>query len=102
MATGQEPATEALRLLYPDLVEVLQEPHVIACELYSAGIVPRIALEHTTTVQGITDTEKRIRLLGLVDAAKLPEFVEILKKRSPTVEMAERLEKKYCECPSMS
>ena len=96
-------ASEALRQLCADLVRVLQEPELLACELYAEGIVPRSALEEVNVV-GITTTQKRMKLLSFVmdqvavDPDKFHKFVDVLKKQPPIVEVAERLERTYCEC----
>ena len=96
-------ASEALRLLYGDLVRVLQEVELLACDLYAEGIVPEKALEEVS-VLGITATEKRLKLLSLVaeqiavHPERLSKFVQVLKKHPPIVEVAERLEEKFREC----
>ena len=97
-------ALEALRQLelFADLVRVLQDPELLACDLYAEGIVLENALEEVSIV-GITATQKRVKLLSLVKdqlavyPAKLLEFVHILKKRPPMVEVAQRLERTYCK-----
>ena len=93
-------ASEALRLLYGDLVRVLQEPELLACDLYSEGIVPEKALEEVNVV-GITATQKRLKLLSLVrdqiavHPERLHTFVQVLKKQPPMLEVAERLEETF-------
>ena len=95
-------ALEALRQLFADLVRVLQDPELLACDLYAEGIVLENALEEVSVV-GITATQKRVKLLSLVKdqlavyPAKLLEFVDVLKKRPPMVEVAQRLERTYCK-----
>ena len=95
-------ASEALRLLYGDLVRVLQEPELLACDLYAEGIVPEEALEEVNVV-GITATQKRSKLLSLVrdqiavHPERLHTFVQVLKKQPPMLEVAERLEEKFRE-----
>ena len=106
MATARSPdsvaASEALRRLYADLVRVLQDPELLACDLYAEGIVPENALEEVNVV-GITATQKRTKLLSFVkdqvgaNAARLPEFIEVLKRQPPMVEVAERLERMHRE-----
>ena len=104
MAAGVSPnsASEALRLLYGDLVRVMQEPELLACDLYAEGIVSRSALEETNVV-GITPTQKKMKLLSLVvdhialNPAKFHKFVQILRKQLPMLEVAERLEGTYRE-----
>ena len=97
-----ETALEALRQLLADLVRVLQDPELLACDLYAEGVVLENALEEVNVV-GITATQKRMKLLSLVKdqiavyPAKFDEFVHVLKKQPPMVEMAERLERKYCK-----
>ena len=96
-------ASEALRLLYGDLVRVLQEVEVLACDLYAEGIVPQKAVEDVR-VLGITDAQKRLNLLALVTdqvavhPERLNKFVQVLKKHPPIVEVAERLEETFREC----
>ena len=95
-------ALEALRQLFADLVRVLQDPELLACDLYAEGVVLENALEEVNVV-GITATQKRMKLLSLVKdqiavyPAKLNEFVQVLKKQPPMVEIAVRLERKYCK-----
>ena len=97
-----ETALEALRQLFADLVRVLQDPELLACDLYAEGVVLENALEEVNVV-GITATQKRMKLLSLVKdqiavyPAKFNEFVHVLKKQPPMVEIAERLERKYCK-----
>ena len=96
-------ASEALRLLWPDLVRVLQNPELLASDLYAEGIVPENALE-VVAVPAFTATQKRTQLLSFVkdqvaaNPAKLLEFVEVLKRQSPMAEVADRLERMHCEC----
>ena len=95
-------ALEALRQLFADLVRVLQDPELLACDLYAEGVVLENALEEVSVV-GITATQKRVKLLSLVKDQiavypdKLLEFVRILKERPPLVEIAQRLERTYCK-----
>ena len=95
-------ASEALRLLYGDLVRVLQEVELLACDLYAEGIVPQKAVEDVR-VLGITDAQKRLNLLALVTdqiavhPERLDKFVQVLKKYPPIVEVAERLEETFRE-----
>ena len=95
-------ALEALRQLFADLVRVLQDPELLACDLYAEGVVLENALEEVNVV-GITATQKRMKLLSLVKdqiavyPAKFNEFVHVLKKQPPMVEIAVRLERTYCE-----
>ena len=111
MATGSDgtspkaeamAASDALRRLCGDLVRVMQEPELLACDLYAEGIVPQSALEEMNVV-GIIPTQKRMKLLSLVidqvavDAERLPKFIQLLKKRPPMVEVAERLERTFGE-----
>ena len=92
----------ALRTHFADLVRVLQDPELLACDLYAEGIVLENALEEVSVV-GITATQKRVKLLSLVKdqiavyPAKFNVFVHVLKKQPPSVELAERLERTYCE-----
>ena len=71
MATGPHgripvaAALEALRQLFADLVRVLQDPELLACDLYAEGVVLENALDEVSVV-GITATQKRVRLLSLV------------------------------------
>ena len=105
MAATQGLAVEALRLVYAELVEVIQDPHRLASQLISTGIVGWSVLEEIS-VLGITVSQKTMKLLALVrgqiatNPAKLHEFIEILKKELPTVEVAAKLEAVYCKCPS--
>lgn len=95
-------ALEALRELFGDLVRVLQDPELLACDLYAEGLVLDNALEEVS-VLGITATQKRVKLLSLVNdqiavnPAKFDALLRIMKKRPPMVEVAERLERKYCK-----
>ena len=95
-------ALEALRLLWADLVRVLQDPELLACDLYAEGVVLENAQDEMIVV-GITAVQKRMKLLSLVKdqiavyPAKFNEFVHVLKKRPPMVEIAVRLEKTYCK-----
>ena len=95
-------ASEAVRLLYDDLVRIMQQPELLACELYSEGVVPEGALEEMN-VLGLTSTQKRMKLLSFVrdqiavDEATLDKFVEVLKKQPPMKDVAVKLERTYCE-----
>ena len=96
-------ASEALRRLYGDLVRMLQDPEQLACDLYAEGIVPEKAVDDMN-VTGIPDKEKRMKLLSFVKDSiavkhtRLQEFVQILKRQPPMVDVAERLEERYREC----
>ena len=58
------------------------------------------------SVLGITVTQKAMKLLEFVKSqiatnpAKLHEFVKVLKKEPPMVEVAVKLETVHCECLS--
>ena len=81
---------------------MLQDPELLACDLYAEGVVLENALDEVSVV-GITATQKRVKLLSLVKdqiavyPAKFNVLVHALKKQPPMVELAERLERTYCK-----
>ena len=95
-------ALEALRQHFSDLVRVLQDPVLLASDLYAEGVVLRNAVEEVS-VLGIPATQKRVKLLSLVEdqiavnPATFNVFLRVLKKQPPSVELAERLERTYCK-----
>ena len=96
VSCGDNPASEALRQLYSALVRTVQDPELLACDLYCKGVVSESATDEMT-VLGIPATIKRMKLLSLVrdqiavDPDKLDMFVQALKEREPTVGIAEEL-----------
>ena len=66
LASESTPEATVLRKHFSELVKTIQEPVLLAAELYSAGIITHNLLERVSSATVSTRTDKTCWLLGAV------------------------------------
>ena len=90
-------ASEAFRKCSADLIQSIQDPVLLAWELFSAGVVTKAVVDGVNVVG--TTSEKSTKLLSAVrdqidvDPAKLQNLLQALRKQAPLKEIADKLER---------
>ena len=87
LASESTPEATVLRKHFSELVNTIQEPVLLAAELYSAGIITRNLLERVSSATVLTRTDKTCLLLGAVsdhtstDPETFGTFLSILSEK---------------------
>ncbi len=99
-AENLSPSLEAFRRHSGDLLTVIQDPDVLAWELFSKHVIPNSVVEEVCFPM-IPPVQKKTRLLTAVrdhiavNPAGLDTFLEVLKEQPYLMNIAERLEETY-------
>ena len=103
---GRDPsnpaACEAFRKHSADLIRAIQDPEVLAWELYSDQVISYSVVDDVS-VAALSPVQKKTRLLAAVrdqiavDPAKIVKFIQALRKQPTMEEVARKLEETYRE-----
>ena len=91
---------EAFRKCSADLIRGIQDPELLAWELYSDDVVSETVVDEVS-VMGLSSVQRKTRLLSAVrdqiavDPAKFQNLLLALRKRPPLKDVAEKLETIY-------
>ena len=100
---GVSAASEAFRKCSADLIRGIQDPELLAWELYSDDVVSETVVDEVS-VMGLSSVQRKTRLLSAVrdqiavDPAKFQNLLLALRKRPPLKDVAEKLETIYNNC----
>ena len=93
-------ACEAFRKHSADLIRAIQDPEVLAWELYSDQVISDSVVDDVS-VAALSPVQKKTRLLAAVrdqitvDPAKIVKFIQALRKQPIMEEVARKLEETY-------
>ena len=87
-ATALSAASEAFRKCSADLLRGIQDPELLAWELYSDEVIPQTVMDEVSMV-GLSAVQRKTRLLSAVreqiavDPAKFQILLQVLRKQTP-------------------
>ena len=99
-AAGVSAASEAFRKCSADLIRGIQDPELLAWELYSDDVVSETVVDDVSVV-GLSSVRRKTRLLSAVrdqiavDPLKYQNFLLALRKQPPLKAVADKLETIY-------
>ena len=102
-AAGVSAASEAFRKCSADLIRGIQDPELLAWELYSDGVISETVVDEVSVV-GLSSVQRKARLLSAirdqiaVDPAKFQKLLLALRKQPPMKDVADKLETIYNNC----
>ena len=102
-SAGVSAASEAFRKCSADLIRGIQDPELLAWELYSDDVVSETVVDEVSVV-GLSGVQRKTRLLSAVrdqiavDSAKFQNLLQALRKQPPLKDVADRLETIYNDC----
>ena len=102
-AAGVSAASEAFRKCSADLIRGIQDPELLAWELYSDDVVSETVVDEVSVV-GLSGVQRKTRLLSAVrdqiaiDPAKFQNLLLALRKQPPLKDVADKLETIYNNC----
>ena len=102
-ATSLSTASEAFRKCSADLIRGIQDPALLAWELYSDDVVSETVVDEVSVV-GLSGVQRKTRLLSAVrdqitvDPAKFQNLLQALRKQPPLKDVADKLETIYNDC----
>ena len=97
---GFSAASEAFRKCSADLIRGIQDPELLAWELYSDDVVSETVVDEVSVV-GLSGVQRKTRLLSAVrdqlavDPNKFQNLLQALRKQPPLKDVAEKLETIY-------
>ena len=100
---GPSAESEAFRKCSPDLLRGIQDPELLAWELYSDDIVSETVVDEVS-VLGLSAIQKKTKLLSAVrneisvDPTKFQSLLTALKRKPPLKSVAENLETIFKTC----
>ena len=100
---GVNAASEAFRKCSADLIRGIQDPELLAWELYSDDVVSETVVDELSVV-GLSGVQRKTRLLSAVrdqitvDPNKFQNLLQALRKQPPLKDVADRLETIYNDC----
>lgn len=100
---GSSAESEAFRKCSSDLLRGIQDPELLAWELYSDDVVSETVVDEVS-VLGLSAVQRKTRLLSAVrnqiavDPAKFQNLLLALKKQPPLINVAEKLETIFKTC----
>ena len=100
---GVSAASEAFRKCSADLIRGIQDPELLAWELYSDDVVSETVVDEVSVV-GLSSVRRKTRLLSAVrdqiavNPAKFQNLLLALRKHPPLKDIAEKLETIYNNC----
>ena len=92
--------SEAFRKCSTDLMREIQDPELLAWELYSDGIVSETVMDKVSVV-GLSSVQRKTRLLSAVrvqiatDPTKFQNFLKVLRNKPQLKDVAEKLKTAY-------
>ena len=92
--------SRAFRVYSADLIKEVQDPELLAWELYSDEVVPEIVVDEVSMV-GLSGVQRKSRLLAAirdqiaVDPAKFQKLLQVLRKHQPLEDIVDKLEETY-------
>ena len=92
--------SEAFRKCSADLIRKIQDPELLAWELYSDDILSQTAMDEVSVV-GLSSMQRKTKLLNAVrvqivfDPTKFQNFLQALKKQPSLEGVAEKLKTAY-------
>ena len=102
-SAGVSAASEAFRKCSADLIRVIQDPVLLAWELYSDDVVSETVVDEVSVV-GLSGVQRKTRLLIAVrdqiavDPKKFQNLLQALRKQPPLKDVADKLETIYNNC----
>ena len=102
-AAGVSAASDAFRKCSADLIRGIQDPELLAWELYSDDVVSETVVDEVSVV-GLSSVQRKTRLLSAVrdqiavDSGKFQNFLLALRKQPSLKDVAEKLETIYNNC----
>ena len=93
-------ASEAFRKCSTDLIRGIQDPELLAWELYSDDVVSETVMDEVSVV-GLSDVQRKTRLLNAVRAqitvhpAKFQNLLRTLRRQPSLKDVAEKLKTAY-------
>ena len=102
-SAGVSAASEAFRKCSADLIRGIQDPELLAWELYSDDVVSETVVDEVSVV-ALSAVQRKTRLLSAVrdqiavDPAKFQNLLQALRKQPPLKDVADRLETIYNDC----
>ena len=99
-ATLLSEESRAFQICSADLIKEVQDPELLAWELYSNDIVPETVVDEVSMV-GLSGVQRKSRLLTavrdqiVVDPAKFWKFLLVLGKQPPLKEVVNKLAVTY-------
>ena len=102
-AAGVNAASEAFRKCSADLIRGIQDPELLAWELYSDDVVSETVVDEVSVVR-LSSVQRKTKLLSAVrdqiavDPAKFQNLLLALRKQPPLKDVADKLETIYSNC----
>ena len=99
-ATALSAESEAFRKCSADLIREIQEPELLAWELYSDDIIPDMVVDKVSVV-GLSGVQRKTRLLTAVrdqiavDRKKFQKLLQVLRSQHSLKVVAEKLQTTY-------
>ena len=99
-ATVLSEESRAFRVYSADLIKEVQDPELLAWELYSDEVVPETVVDEVSVV-GLSGVQRKSRLLAAirdqiaVDPAKFQKLLQVLRKHQPLEDIVDKLEETY-------
>ena len=99
-ATAKSAESEAFRKCSADLIRGIQDPELLAWELYSDDIIPEIIVDKVSVV-GLSGVQRKTRLLTAVrdqitvDRKKFQKLLMVLRSQPSLKGVAEKLKTTY-------
>ena len=96
-------AAEAFRKCSADLLIGIQNPELLAWQLYSDEVVSETVADEVSVV-GLSAVQRKTRLLSAVrdqitvDPNKFQNLLQVLRKQPPLKDVADKLETIYINC----
>ena len=94
-------ASEAFRVHFNDLITAIQDPEILACALYSIGIISSGVMNEVGMI-ALSPVQKNMKLLGAVgdklkaEPEKFEELLIVLKNNVPALrDIAQKIEETY-------
>ena len=102
-SAGVSAASEAFRKCSADLMRGIQDPELLAWELYSDEVISETVVDEVSVV-GLSGVQRKTRLLSAVrdqiavDPNKFQNLLQALRKQPPLKDVADKLETIYNNC----
>ena len=102
-SAGVSATSEAFRKCSADLIRGIQDPELLAWELYSDDVVSETVVDEVSVV-GLSGVQRKTKLLSAVrdqiavDPAKFQNLLQALRKQPPLKDVADKLETIYNNC----
>ena len=108
LTTESRPASETFRVHFNDLIVAIQDPEILACALYSIGIISSDLMNEVGMI-ALSPVQKKIKLFGAVGdklkayPEKFKDLMVVLKNNDPALrDLAQKMEETYAKFVSQS